>query len=72
MNDDTFVKSYMENQAYKVASTHANEISGWKLYPDFYIHAPLILVLFPVYYTVTLRNLHVELRHNVTDKMPIL
>ena len=26
----------------------------------------------PVYYTTTPSNLHVELRHNVTDEMPIL
>ena len=29
------------------------------------------LVLLPVYYTATPSNLHVELRHNVTDEMPI-
>ena len=31
MTNDTCVKSSMEHQAYKVVSTHAHEISGWKI-----------------------------------------
>ena len=31
MNNDIGVKSSMAPQAYKVFSTHAHEISGWKI-----------------------------------------
>ena len=31
MTNDTYVKSSMEPQAYKVVSTYAHEISGWTI-----------------------------------------
>ena len=31
MNNETFVKSSMEPQAYKVVRTYAHEISGWTI-----------------------------------------
>ena len=31
MTNETYVKSSIEPQAYKIVSTHAHEISGWKI-----------------------------------------
>ena len=54
MTNDTCLKSSMTPQAYKVVSTHANKISGWKILSRLIHNVPLILELSEMFYYISI------------------